>query len=167
MTSQIQAHKPSSIEVIKILDDALPKIKVFQSLSYTQANRILNDEYFIDQWKKRKRNFGSLFLNLDDKHQVKMLGCLEIELSEPKKKFKDIEEPIEALFQASARGENPFDYKPLEQAIIHKFTLYALNHSSYKGFTQNFIDVKGWIKAWKMMSKTMKIEFSNMLIDYA
>lgn len=159
-------YKPTSEQVIAILENALPKIKALQNMSYTQANRILQDDYFIEQWKNKKRSFGSLFLNLDDAYQIKMLNCLEIELSELKKKLKSTGHYLEELFHASQRGENPFDYKPIEQAIIYKFTLYALNHSRYTGFSQNFIDVKGWIKAWRLFPQNTKIEFANKLIDY-
>jgi hypothetical protein len=165
MTSQTQAHKPSSIEVIRILDDALPKIKAFQSLSYTQANRIVQDDYFAEQWKEKKRKFGSLYCNLDYKNRDRILRKIGIELSEPNKIMvgKNIEHTME---WHNSMAYQKWDFQRHESAIVFNFCLYALNHSSYKGFTQDFINVKGWIKAWKMMSSNMKIEFSNMLIDY-
>jgi hypothetical protein len=48
---QVETQKPNSEKVIAILDDALPKIKAFQNLSYPQAKELLNDDYFFKTWK--------------------------------------------------------------------------------------------------------------------
>ncbi|WP_338765764.1 hypothetical protein WAF17_02355 [Bernardetia sp. ABR2-2B] len=187
MTSQTaESYKPNSATVIRILDNILPKIKHLQSLSYTEANKILNDEYFISQWKGRKKAFGSLFLNLDDKNIVKMLNYLGIELSEPKKqheesdndrldftlqsatkgeKDKEHQEAIARLLRENVKAKFPYEFFPIEQAVVKDFCIYALNNSRTIG-KKHYIDVKGWIALYSKMSANEKIEFANTLIEY-
>jgi hypothetical protein len=90
---------------------------------------------------------------------------LDIPLSEPLKKIDEEEDQATWKYQDKFTVYK-YEYLSVEQNIIDNFCLYALNHSRQKGLSQPFYNVKGWIKAWKMMSNTMKVEFSNMLIDY-
>jgi hypothetical protein len=185
MNTETKVVSPATEQVIAILDNALPKIKAFQSLSYTQANRILNDEYFIDQWKGRKKAFGSLFLNLDNKNRRKILNCLKIELSEPKKQYKEEidrersqfsfkievgeseqEQQTKANFiKRDVENKFPYEFMPIEQAVVKDFCLYSLNNSRTIG-KKHYINVKGAIALYQKMTPNEKVEFANTIINY-
>ncbi len=164
-TSTETTIKPNSEAVIKILDAALPKIKAFSNLPYTQANKLLQDDYFIEQWKYKKRAFGSLFLNLDYDNRTLFLKNIGFELSEPKEKLKKLDGDFAYIFEMEAIAKEPFKYKPVEQVIVDKFCLYALNHSRNIG-KKSYINVKGWIALYEKMTANEKIEFANMLVFY-
>lgn len=164
MTSHAaESFKPDSAAVIRILDDVLPTIKELQKMNYKEADRVLQDEYFSKQWRDKKRKFGSLYLNLDYANQERLLKKIGVKVSKPE---KENTEEIHTHKWYDKMAKRKYEYLPVEQIIIHNFCVYALNQSSYKGFSQDFINVKGWIKAWRIMSNNMKIEFANTLINY-
>lgn len=176
--------RPTSQKVIAILDDAIPKIKFFCNLPYTKANTIIDNQHLQGHWKGKKKNFGSFIMNMDNKHICRILEKIGIELSEPNKEYQlsdserlpfvypaDLTDPREqeaanTLYKATLQSRFPYEFMPMEAAVVKDFCLYALNHCDWEGFSQEFIDTKGWIKAWNLFTANDKIKFANEIIDF-
>lgn len=122
-----------SDKALHLIDEVVPKflalsdMKMKDSLYHISVifrkSGAKSISHMQSHWKGKKGEFGSFYLNLDDKNQRIVLEYFGIKV-EPDK-FPNSED----LFMAQLNGKDYFEVYPFETIMLFKFLLMANNHS--------------------------------------